>query len=88
MIDFQDMSVSADRIFFYTDASKAETKGFGCIFGSKWTISPCQVNYTRDFDPSIAYLELYALCMGIFQWQGDLKNVRIIIFCDNQAVGQ
>ena len=42
----------------------------------------------RDKKPSIEYLELVALCIGVITW-GDspkLRNCRVIIFCDNQAV--
>ena len=43
-------------------------------------------NYIKDCKPSIEYLELLVLCAGIFTWEHCLKNVRIIVFCDNQAV--
>ena len=42
--------------------------------------------YIRKCNPSIEYLELAALCIGIITWGQLLKNCRIIIFCDNQAV--
>ena len=35
---------------------------------------------------SIEYLELLAICMGIFCWSEELRNWRIITFCDNQSV--
>ena len=39
-------------------------------------------------DPSIAYLELYALCVRILTWQVEpvLRDSRIRVFCDNVAV--
>ena len=40
--------------------------------------------YTRK--PSIEFLELFALCAGIFTWKESLANCRIVVFCDNQAV--
>ena len=43
-------------------------------------------SYIRNYQPSIAYLELYALCTGISVWQEKLKNMRFIIFCDNESV--
>ena len=36
--------------------------------------------------PSIAYLELYALTTGILIWSELLKNCRIVVNCDNQSV--
>ena len=35
---------------------------------------------------SIEFLELYALCMGIFIWEEKLTNIRITIFCGNKSV--
>ena len=37
-------------------------------------------------DPSIEYLELYALCAGVLVWEDKLKNRRVILHCDNQSV--
>ena len=37
-------------------------------------------------EPSIEYLELFALCAGICAWKKELSNMRIIVLRDNQAV--
>ena len=37
-------------------------------------------------DPSIEFLELYALVAAVLTWSNKLVNVRVIIFCNNQAV--
>ena len=39
-------------------------------------------------NPSIEYLELFALAAGLLTWRDEpeLKNRQITIFCDNQAV--
>ena len=37
-------------------------------------------------NPSIEYLELLAVCMGVFCWSQELRNKRIVMFCDNQSV--
>ena len=38
--------------------------------------------------PSIGYLELYALAAGILTWEKKLANMRITVFCDNKATVQ
>ena len=40
----------------------------------------------KQYHPSIEYLELFALCAGIFTWESELRDCRIIVLCDNQAV--
>ena len=45
-------------------------------------------NYIETFQPSIAYLELFALTATVLNWIHRFKNRRIILFCDNQSVVQ
>ena len=37
-------------------------------------------------EPSIEYLELYAVLVGVMNWIKIFANKRIILFCDNEAV--
>ena len=76
----------AQVLDFYSDASLAETKGFGCVFGPKYTWGQWDASFIRDEKPSIEYLELYALTIGLMVWGDKLRNQNIIVFCDNQAV--
>ena len=82
---FMDYSstVIADQIDFYTDASGAI--GFGGVCESSW----CYGYWEADFlaaKPSIEFLELYAVLMGVLLWIDRYQNRRVILFCDNQAV--
>ena len=76
---------SAREIKFYSDASASEFKGFGCFLNREWIFSRWEAGYIRNFRPSINYLELYALCAGIFTWEEKLQHTRIVIFCDNTS---
>ena len=89
-LDLNEWTVIDKNLNFFTDASKNSNLGFGCSFGKNWTFGIWEPGFIDQFDPSIAYLELYALCVGIFTWQHrqELNNVRILIHCDNQAVVQ
>ena len=78
----------AVNIGFFTDASKNPSLGFGCFFDNEWTFGQWENGFIEKHDPSIAYLELYALCIGILTWSNrpQLMNSKILIFCGNQLV--
>ena len=75
--------ITSEQIDFYIDASKA--LGFGCVFSKEYTWGVWEESFIKKCDPSIAYLELYALITGVLVWSERLCNRWIIIFCDNQA---
>ena len=75
--------ITSEQINFYTDASNA--LGFGCVFGKEYTWGVWEKSFIKKCDPSIAYLELYALVTEVLVWSDKLCNRRIIIFCNNQA---
>ena len=87
-IDFSSTRTTfdANQICFYTDSSANKRFGFGCYFDKEWTFGKWEENYITVNKPSIEYLELYALVVGIYTWQNKLKNARYIIFCDNESV--
>ena len=78
--------VNLQTLNFYTDSSVGDTKGFGCIFNNNWTCGLWGRKFINNQKPTIQYLALYTLCIGIFTWADKLSNMRVIIFCDNQAV--
>ena len=41
---------------------------------------------TADLDPSIQYLELFALVAAVLAWISRFQNRSVTIFCDNQSV--
>ena len=49
----------------------------------KWPL-----NFIRVADPSIEFLELYALTTTLTTWKAEplLNNARVVIFCDNEAI--
>ena len=76
---------NAIHLEFYSDASAAETKGFGCYFNKQFTKGVWETDFIRNHKPSIAYLELYALCIAVFTWSRQLSYKRVIVGCDNVA---
>ena len=82
----QSRFVTSHTLNFFMDSSAGATKGFGCVFDKNWTCGLWGKKFINTQKTTIQYLELYALCAGIFTWADKLSNTRIIIFCDNQAV--
>ena len=80
----QDMFATSKQLNFFTDASGK--MGYGCFFDGKWTFAEWDKRFLKKADPSIAFLELYALTVGLLSWGVLLRDTRFIIFCDNQAV--
>ena len=85
---FTDMGkmVNAKILHLFTDVAKGETLGMGGVFQHRWFFAQWEHNYIKDCDPSMEYLELLGLCTAIFCWGELLRNQRVILFCDNQAV--
>ena len=76
----------AEDVNFSSDAAGGELLGFGCIFKNAWCFGQWEVGFIRKYKPSIEFLELFALCVGVFTWIEFLGNKRILLLCDNQAV--
>ena len=80
-IDFQ--QINADVLNFYTDASK--TVGLGGFYDGSWMYEFWDPDFIAEHNPSISYLELYAITAAVIAWIPRFKNRRIILFWDNQG---
>ena len=84
-LDFS-QDLAASDIEFYTDASRNFTLGAGGICQNSWFSLKWDWNFMCKNQPSIAYLELYAVTVGILLWIQRFSNRRVFLFCDNEAV--
>ena len=84
--DHENSMFHAEWLGFYSDASASGDLGFGCYFDKQWIFTRWEPGFIDEYQPSIEFLELYALCVAVFIWQKKLKNMCIIINCDNEAV--
>ena len=81
-----DSRVTSEDLNFYTDASGSLDKGgFGCRFDRSWIVGKFNRSFL-ELKPSIEYLELVALTIGVLAWGHRLANKRVSIFCDNLSV--
>ena len=78
--------VTAHEIDMFSDASKNPELGFGATCQSSFLFHCWDRNFIIEKDPSIEYLELYAVLAGVMNWIHRFRNQRVVLFCDNQAV--
>ena len=70
-IDFTDILVAED-LDFYTDASKNPNLSFRGKFKRLFLYAKWDRNFIIENDPSITYLELYAVAAAILAWERSL----------------
>ena len=69
----------------YSDASKNDLLGMGAYSQNEWTYTQWESDFISKENPSIEYLELYAVTVGNFLWLQNYKNQHITLFCDNES---
>ena len=67
----------AEELDFHTDAAKNPKLGCGGKFGKMWYYLKWDEEFINRCNPSIEYLELYTVCMGIFIWVDHLQISRL-----------
>ena len=82
-LDFS-KSWNAEEVDFYSDASGKI--GFGGVCGTKYMHGTWDQQFLVSCEPSIEYLELFALVASCINWLHLFANSRIVLFCDNQSV--
>ena len=81
---FLDFSITtAKQLDWYTDASK--TIGCGGYFNKEW-FAIKWTTQIKEQNFSIGFLELFAVTTAILNWGHKIKNLRVLIFCDNMSV--
>ena len=86
-IDFS-LTDTTQILAFYSDASRNGKLGFGAIMGDRWIVAQWPAGFVEDCQPSIEFLELFALTIAVLSWDDDVKlqNTRVTVFCDNEEV--
>ena len=84
-LDFAEM-LQASEINFYTDASKQRFLGFGGFCDSSWMQQRWGCDFIQFCNPSIEYLELFAVVAAVLAWIDRFRNRRVILFVDNESV--
>ena len=84
-IDFL-LTLKAEQISMFSDASRNPNLGMGGICGRSWMFAQWGSDFIEREKPSIAYLELYAVVATVLNWLDRFRNQRIILSCHNQGV--
>ena len=75
----------AEELQFYSDSSRNFKLGFGAYCETSWMQQRWEPGL-QYLEPSIQYLELYALAVAVLAWGHWFSNKRIVIFTDNSSV--
>ena len=79
--DFADFSgTEAEDILMYSDASRNFQKGFGAWCNQSWTLGAWDYKFMYDNEPSIEYLELFAVTVAVKLWIHQFTNRKIYLF--------
>ena len=62
-------SVSYQLTDFHSDTSKNKSLGIGTVFDSRWLYGSWPQGFIELHDPSIEFLELYALTVAVITWE-------------------
>ena len=84
---FSDFSITylATDIDLYTDSSANPNLGCGGVCGNEWFAIAWNPSFFVN-NPSINYLELYAVTVAVVTWIHKFSNKKIALFCDNMSV--
>ena len=78
--------ITAKVLNFSSDASRNPELGMGAVFENRWFSVQWELGYIKNFGPSIEYLQLLAVVTAVLTWGCTLRNIRLVLFCDNTAV--
>ena len=74
----------ATELDFFTDSSGVVGMGGYCM--TEWFYQVWDSTFIQKHNPSIEYLELYAVTTGVLLWIHKFQNKRVVIFTDNESV--
>ena len=83
-MDFSEI-LTADDILMFSDASKNPELGMGGICNNSWMYQQWNKSFVGENDPSIEFLELYAVLATVLNWLHRFKNRRIVLFVTTKA---
>ena len=86
--DFNNNTLTAPEVCLYSDASRNFKLGFGAICQQSWVWRQWNFEFMEHAQPSIEYLELYAVLIAVTNWVHRFSNRRITLHCDNMSVVQ
>ena len=71
---------------FSTDTSHGTSLGWGAFYSNQWMCDSWPHGFIDEFQPSIAWLEMYTLTLVVTTWSSQFAGKRARVWCDNTAV--
>ena len=78
--------LNSEEIDMFTDASRNPRLGCGGFNKDSWFMAQWDLEFMNQYNPSINYLELYAVAVAVLNWIHRYPNKRVTLFCDNLSV--
>ena len=89
-IDYEGKLSKVTTLQLLSDASRSHQLGMGAVFleEDRWIIGQWNAGFVQKEEPSIEFLELYAMTAAVLTWgwSDHLHNQRITVYCDNESV--
>ena len=79
-------NLTSKEIDMFSDSSRNKFLGCGGYCGTSWFMCKWDEDFIESRNPSINYLELYAVTVGVVNWIHRFSNKRVTLFCDNLSV--
>ena len=76
------------QVHIYTDATAAVRLGWGAWCGTAWMWDQWDPQFMADNNPSIDFLELYAVIVAVWVWTPQVANKIAVIHSDNMPTVQ
>lgn len=86
-VDFS-LEVTADELNWYCDSTANARLGFGCYYDGRYAYATWDMSepgLIERYNPSINFLELYAIVVSVELWGHLISNRRVVIFSDNES---
>jgi hypothetical protein len=86
-LSFNALNWSEDTLLeLYTDSSGNKNLGCGCYFQGRWSVFRWPTYWDNTMFTDITFLELVPICLAFSIWGQDLRNDKIILRSDNEAL--
>ena len=68
----------------FTDAATTQHLGWGAWWDMDWMWDKWDAHFMQQHDPSIDFLELFAVLVAVYAWSPYFANKHVIVHSDNQ----
>ena len=78
------MTPDTPVVHVFTDAATTEVLGWGAWWDMAWMWDKWDPHFMQQHQPSIDFLELFAILVAVYAWSPHFANKHVIVHSDNQ----